>query len=230
MDKTALFRITYGLYVITSLKGDDKNGFIGNTTFQITSKPPQIAIGVSCDNYTHEFIHESKLFAVSVINQNADSELIKTFGYNSGRDIDKFAKVAWFPGNNGAPLIKEGVNATFECNVVQEINLKTHSVFIGEVTATDIISDAIPLTYEYFRSNMKGKAPKNAPTFVEEIPLSKSAHDGGNKYICGVCHYEYDPVKGDPEHGVLPGTKFEDLPDEWKCPVCGSLKKVFAPA
>ena len=229
MDKAALFRISYGLYVITSVKGDQKNGFIGNTTFQITSKPPQIALGVSCDNYTHDFIKESKLFAVSVINQDVDSKLIQTFGYNSGRDIDKFAEIEWLPGNNGAPLIKSGINATFECDVVQDINFGTHTIFIGEVTSTDIaISDATPLTYKYFRDTMKGKAPENAPTYVEETTTATPG-TAGQKYVCGVCHFEYDPAIGDPEHGFPSGTQFTDLPENWKCPVCASPLDVFSP-
>ena len=226
MDKTALFRISYGLYVVTSLKGNKQNGFIGNTTFQITSKPPRIALGVSCDNYTHEFIQESKLFAVSVINQNVDQRLIQTFGYNSGRDIDKFSEIEWSPGKNGAPLINNGINATFECDVKQEINLETHTIFIGEVTSTKtVINEATPLTYKYFRDEMKGKAPKNAPTYVEE---TGNLTTGEEKYVCGVCHFEYDPAVGDPKHGYPPNTLFSDLPETWTCPICGSPYNVFA--
>lgn len=228
MDRAPLFRISYGLYVITSLKNNHKNGFIGNTTFQITSKPAQIALGVSRDNYTHGFIQESKKFAVSVLNQDADPKIIQTFGYNSGRDIDKFAEIAWRPGKNGAPLITKDLNATFECNVVKEVNLGTHSIFIGEVSATEIIiEDAIPLTYGYYRDVMKGKAPKNAPTYVEE----KSSTTGtvGQVYACGVCGYKYNPEIGDPQRGFLPGTKFSDLPSTWTCPACGSPYDVFSP-
>jgi len=224
MNKSALFRISYGLYVVTSTKGEEKNGFIGNTTFQITSNPTQIAIGVSVNNYTHEFIRQSKIFAVSVINRDATMELIQTFGYKSGKDIDKFANIAWHTGENGAPLIDIGVNATFECNVVQEVNLDTHTIFIGKVTNGNIVNDSIPLTYEYFRNKMKGKAPVNAPTFVED-ESPQTANNG--KYVCSVCKYEYDPEIGDPEHGIPPGTKFEDILDDWKCPVCNSPKKVF---
>lgn len=229
MDRAALFRISYGLYVITSLKSNgQQNGFIGNTTFQITSKPAQIALGVSCDNYTHEFIQESKLFTVSVLNQDVDPKIIQTFGYHSGRDIDKFAEVEWLPGNNGAPVIKKDINATFECDVVQEINFVTHTIFIGEVKSTAIIAEnAIPLTYGYYREVMKGKAPKNAPTYVEEKTPSSSK--GGVKYVCGVCGFEYDPETGDPQHGYPPGTQFQDLPNTWTCPACGSPIDVFSP-
>jgi len=224
MDKQALYRISYGLYLITSIKENGAmNGFIGNTAFQITSSPARIAIGVSVDNYTHEFIEESGVFAVSVLNRDCRPELIKTFGYNSGRDIDKFAETPWTAGGNGAPLITEGTIATIECRVSQTVPLNTHTIFIGEVAAMNALNDAEPLTYAYYRNTMHGKAPKNAPTFIEEKPSG-----GELSHICSVCKYVYDPAKGDPAHGISPGTAFEELPDDWKCPVCGSPKNVFS--
>ena len=230
MDRRALFHISYGLYVITSVRDSDKNGFIGNTVFQITSKPPQVALGVSVDNYTHDFIHSSGLFNISVLNRNVSPEIIQIFGYTSGRDSDKFVRTDWKSGSNGAPLITDGVNAFFECRVTNEISMGTHSVFIGEVTDAETLpSESVPLTYEYYRETMKGKAPKNAPTYVEEPVSGDNATLSGDKYICSVCNYEYDPALGDPEHGIPPGTPFTDLPDDWKCPVCASPKEVFNP-
>lgn len=229
MNRAALFRISYGLYVITSTKANGtQNGFIGNTTFQITSKPPRIALGVSCDNYTYEFINESKLFAVSVLNQNLDPNIIQTFGYHSGRDIDKFDAVDWVAGHNGAPLLKNDINATFECKVESEFNFDTHTIFIGAVTNTNIIAEeATPLTYGYYRNVMKGKAPKNAPTYVEETKSENTG--GGTIYKCGVCGFEYDPSVGDSQRGYPPGTQFSDFPKTWTCPVCGSPLEVFSP-
>jgi flavin reductase (DIM6/NTAB) family NADH-FMN oxidoreductase RutF/rubredoxin len=229
MDKKALFHISYGLYVVTSVKGKEKNGFIGNTVFQITSKPARMAIGVSVDNYTHEFIEESKSFAVSIINQNVDTNLIKTFGYTSGKDVDKFAEIEWKESANGLPLICKDINATFECKVVDAIHLGTHTIFVGEVIDGNMIDDDIPvLTYEYYRNVLKGKAPKNAPTYTEGS--TPAAPNDDPKYVCGVCGYEYDPAAGDPDHGIEPGTKFEDIPADWVCPLCGSPKAVFSPS
>lgn len=226
MDKKALFHISYGLYVVTSVNDDKKNGFIGNTVFQITSKPARMAVGVSVDNYTHDFIKESKVFAVSIMNQNIDTNVIKTFGYMSGKDVDKFAEIDWKNSENGLPLICKDINATFECKVVEAINLDTHTIFVGEVISGDVIDDSVPaLTYEYYRNVLKGKAPKNAPTYVEDS--TPTAPNDDPKYVCGVCGYEDDPTLGDPEHGVVAGTKFEDLPADWLCPLCGSPKSVF---
>ena len=227
MDKKALFHISYGLYVVTSVKGEEKNGFIGNTVFQITSKPARMAIGVSVDNYTHDFIKESKSFAVSIINQDVDTNLIKTFGYMSGKDVDKFAEIEWKESENGLPLICKNINATFECEVVDEVNLGTHTIFVGEVISGDVIDESIPvLTYEYYRNVLKGKAPKNAPTYTEDS--TPAAPNDDPKYVCGVCGY--DSTIGDPDHGIEPGTKFEDIPDDWVCPLCGSPKAVFTPS
>ncbi len=229
MDKQALFHISYGLYIVTSVRGEEKNGFIGNTVFQITSKPPRMAIGVSVDNYTHDFIKESKSFAVSIMNQDIDTNVIKTFGYTSGKDVDKFAEIEWKESENGLPLICKDINATFECKVVDEVNFETHSIFVGEVISGNVVDATIPvLTYEYYRNVLKGKAPKNAPTYVEGSTPTSPNDDP--KYVCGVCGYEYDPALGDPDHGIEPGTKFEDLPDDWECPLCGSPKGVFTKA
>jgi len=229
MDKKALFHISYGLYVVTSVKGNEKNGFIGNTVFQITSKPARMALGVSVDNYTHDFIKESKSFAVSIINQEVDTNLIKTFGYMSGKDVDKFAEIEWKESENGLPLICKDINATFECKVVEEVNFGSHTIFVGEVISEEVIDDSIPvLTYEYYRNVLKGKAPKNAPTYTEDS--TPTAPNDDPKYVCGVCGYEYDPAAGDPDHGIEPGTKFEDIPDDWVCPLCGSPKAVFSPS
>lgn len=227
MDKKALFHISYGLYVVTAANGGKKNGFIGNTVFQITSKPARMAIGVSVDNYTHDFIKESKMFAVSIMNQDVDTNLIKTFGYMSGKDVDKFAEIEWKESDNGLPLICKQINATFECKVVEEINLGTHTIFVGEVISGDVIDESVPvLTYEYYRNVLKGKAPKNAPTYIDE-GAAPTAPSDDPKYVCGVCGYEDDPALGDPDHGIEPGTKFEDIPDDWVCPLCGSPKAVF---
>ena len=226
IDGKALFKISYGLYVISSSGAEHGCGFIGNTVFQITSKPQRVAIGVSRDNHTYGAIVENGACAVSVLKQTADPALIRTFGYQSSRDIDKFAEYGWHCGENGSPIVTDGMLACFECSVSQRVELDTHDICICEVTCSEVFDDdASPLTYEYYRSVMKGKAPKNAPTFVEESFEPRAA---AGSSICSVCKYEYDPEIGDLEHGVIPGTPFEALPDDWKCPVCASSKKVFA--
>ena len=231
IDRKALFNISYGLYVVSASDGNGrKSGFVGNTVFQITSKPPRLAVGVSRDNFTHGVIVDSGSLAISVLSRNAELPLIQTFGYKSSRDIDKFADLAFRPGDNGAPLVTEGTYAWFECSVSRILELETHDIFICEVTAANVADGGgSPMTYEYYREVLKGKAPKNAPTFVEQPtePVESAAANAGEKRVCSVCRYEYDPAKGDPEHGIEPGTSFDDLPDDWRCPICGSPKDVF---
>lgn len=230
IDRKALFKISYGLYVVSSADAAGNSGFIGNTVFQITSKPPRVAIGISHDNHTHGVIVNSGKIAVSVLSQNAELALIQTFGYKSSRDIDKFANFAWRLGENGSPIIIDGAQANFECSVSERLELETHDIFIGEVTNSNTIDNTTsPLTYEYYREVLKGKAPVNAPTFVEEqLDTTESKMAGSGTRVCSVCRYEYNPEKGDPDHGIAPGTPFESLPADWKCPVCNSSKEVFA--
>jgi rubredoxin len=143
--------------------------------------------------------------------------------------MDKFANFAWRLGENGSPIIIDGVQANFECSVLQRVEFETHDIFIGEVIAADTTDDAIPpLSYEYYRETLKGKAPKNAPTYVEEDLNSAAPEKCVQSTItCSVCGYKYDPTIGDPDHGIPPGTSFNSLPIDWKCPICASPKEVF---
>jgi len=229
MDYEAFFQISYGLYLVTSKKGNDINGFIGNTVFQVTAIPPTVAISVNRNNLTHEYIESSEVFAISVLGQNVDKELIQTFGYKSGREINKFENRHWDKSTLGLPLIKNASTAVFECAVINKISVGTHTIFVGKIlSAEKINNDSSPLTYDYYRAVFKGASPKNAPTYIDTSKLNKS---GGSmedkKYTCQICNYVYDPEKGDPEHGIAPGTAFEDIPDDWVCPVCKAGKDKF---
>jgi rubredoxin len=124
----------------------------------------------------------------------------------------------------------EDTLAWFECKVLQTIDVGTHLLFVGEVVDADVINGSQPpLTYAYYRDVKKGKSPKNAPTYVE--PAKSDAPDkapaSSGKYVCNACGYVYDPAAGDPEAGIPAGTRFEDLPKNWVCPVCGAAKSDF---
>ncbi len=228
MNIEAFFNITYGLYIISS--GDEKrnNGFIANTVFQVTAEPAQIAIACNKDNLTAQFIQNSKLFSISILKKETKPEILGLFGYQSGKDVDKFEKIEFIKGESGVPIVTEDTIAWFECELVQSFDVGTHLIFIGLILNNDlIIPDAKPLTYSYYRNVKKGKAPKNAPTYIkkeikkEEITMEKT------KYECVVCSHIYDPEVGDPDGGIEPGTAFEDIPDNWVCPVCGAGKEDF---
>lgn len=145
-----LHTLTYGLYIVSSKKGDAVNGQCANTVFQITSSPPQIAIGIGTDRYTHEFIKESGLFSVGVLATDS-IHLAKHFGFKSGREHDKFKDIAFELSDLGLPLLKETL-ANFQCRVVGELPCGTHTLFVGEVITMEVQRQGEPLTYaEYQR-------------------------------------------------------------------------------
>ncbi len=220
------FKISYGLYVVSSGDGENGNGFISNTVFQVTASPPKFAACCSKDNYTCEIIRKSKCFGVSVLEQETATEIIGKFGYNSGRDINKFESFKSKIGKTGVPLLLDNVIAIMECKVEEVIDVGTHLLFIGEVIEAELISDKDPITYDYYRKVKKGLSPKNAPTYIDKSKL-ETKNDNYIKYKCPVCGYVYDPADGDESSGVKPGTLFEDLPPGWVCPVCGVEKDDF---
>ena len=230
MNLEALFKISYGLYIVSSKDGEKINAHISNTFFQVTAEPPQFAICTNKENLTTDYIHKSKVFAVSVIQQDVDLQFIGIFGFKSGRDTNKFESVHYKTGSTGAPIVLDKTIAFVECEVNQEIDTGTHIIFIGTAVNADILSDNKPLTYSYYRDVIKGISPKNAPTYIDKSKLNiqkikeKTIYD---KYYCTVCGYVYDPEIGDDNSGIKPGTLFEDLPDDWSCPVCGATKDMF---
>ena len=168
MNTKALHQISYGLYVVAASKGDKINGQIANTVFQITSKPPVLAVSINKENYTHEFIKESRSFVVNVLDRETGMVFIGRFGFKCGRDIDKFDGIKYRLSQLGNPILDENSIAFLEVRVEKEVDVGTHTIFIGEVVDADIVSDDEPMTYAYYHMVKKGKAPKAAPTYIEE--------------------------------------------------------------
>ncbi len=223
MNVKALYKLGYGLYVVSSRKGDRLNGQIANTVFQITSEPPTIAVSINKNNLTHEFIKESKVLAVSVLSQDTPLSFIGHFGFKSGRDIDKLEGINYKMGETQAPVVTDNTLAYLETRVIQEVDVGTHTIFIGELVGADVIKEGEPMTYAYYHQVKRGTTPKTAPSYVEE----KKEVAKMPKYKCTVCGYIYDPELGDPDGGIKPGTPFEEIPDDWICPVCGAAKSEF---
>jgi flavin reductase (DIM6/NTAB) family NADH-FMN oxidoreductase RutF/rubredoxin len=217
----ALFKISYGLYIVSSGNKDRGNGFISNTFFQVTSEPPRFASCCNKDNFTAALIQETGAFSVSVIHNDTDPEIISRFGYKSGKDIDKLAGLNIKYGETGVPIVLNDCIAFLECKVVQTIDVGTHYMFIGELLQSEIVDDTKEaLTYLYYRKTWKGAAPKNAPTYIDKSKLgAESKRVDFKKFECTACGYIYDEA----EHDV----KFADLPGDWVCPVCGSEKSDF---
>jgi flavin reductase (DIM6/NTAB) family NADH-FMN oxidoreductase RutF/rubredoxin len=224
MDTKALYKIGYGLYIVSSIKGEKLNGQVANTVFQITSQPPTIAVSINKTNLTYEYIKASKVFTASILAQDTPLAFIGHFGFKSGRDIDKFKGINHKIGVTGAPIVTDHTLAYLEAKVLQEVDAGTHSIFIGELVGAEVISEGEPMSYAYYHQVKRGTTPKTAPSYIEE---EKEAGAKMAKYRCTVCEYVYDPELGDPDGGVKPGTPFEKLPDDWVCPVCGAAKDEF---
>ena len=168
MDLQAFFKISYGLYIVSACHDLRLNGYISNTVFQVTAEPAQLATCCSKQNLTCELITASKSFSISVLGQSAPATLFGLFGYKSGKDVNKFEKVNYQTGLTGSPIVLDNCIAYFECRVIQTVDLGTHLLFIGKVVESQQLKvDDVPMTYDYYREVRKGKAPKNAPTYVD---------------------------------------------------------------
>jgi len=237
MNFETFYTLSYGLYIISAQTKEKKNGYVANTVFQVTAEPSQLAVSCNKDNLSAQIIAESGFFSVSVLDQDASKEIIGRFGYNSGKKMDKFEETQFFETSEGIPVVTEDCVAWFTCKVVKIVDVGSHLLFIGEVLDGDFIDkEKTPLTYDYYHKVRHGRSPKNAPTYIKETRQDKPQKEAkevkkaaGQKWICLVCSHIYDPAEGDPGAGVAPGTPFEDLPDDWVCPVCGAEKVDFEP-
>lgn len=193
MDKKSVYKLSYGLFVLTASEGDKDNGCIVNTVIQLTSDPMQIAVTVNKGNLTHDMIKNTGKFNVSVIDNTAPFELFKHFGFQSGRESMKFGipdsyKFAPKYADNGLLYVSAYANAFMSGKVVKEIDLGTHTMFVAQMTDGEVLSDKPSMTYEYYLANVK--------------PRSEQKKTG---WVCKVCGYVYE---GDV------------LPDDFVCPIC----------
>lgn len=195
MDNKAMYKLSYGLFVLTAKDEVKANGCITNTAIQVASDPNTISFAVNKANYTHDMVMKTKVCNISVISEKADFELFKHFGFQSGRDVDKFAdfndcKMA----DNGIPYIIAGTNAYFSIEVTSTVDLGSHTLFIGKPTEMVVLDDAESATYAYYQSNIKPKP--------EKVGTTKS---GETVWRCKICGYEYVG---------------EELPEDFICPLC----------
>ncbi len=244
MKYKALHNLSYGLYIISTAYNEKLYGYIGNTVFQVTSSPPQIAISCHKDNVSAGMILASKKFSVSVLKKEADTSLIGKFGFMSSDTIDKFEGVNYIKSFTGAPIVIDSALAWFDCEVVTTLDAGSHLLILGMIRESDLIEEGDPLTYDYYRQKYKMLAPPNAPTYIEEVKLDAEGSvaeeheqnadnqqvDADNDaaiYTCSICGYRYDPSEGDPAAGIQPGTPFSELPPDYRCPVCNASKEYF---
>ena len=240
MNFSAFHKLSYGLYVIATEHKGEKVGYIANTAFQITAEPSKIAISCNKDNYSAQKIIDSKKFSISILKKEVDTSLIGKFGFMSSADVDKFDGVETITAKTGAPIVVDSSVAWFDCKVLDYSDVGTHLLIIAEVVDGDLFSNEAPLTYDYYHAKYKMRSPKNAPTYIdsdklgdepeteiveeEDEPVKESE---GGVHSCNICGYQYDPAEGDPNQGIPPGTPFEDLPDDYRCPICQADKDFF---
>ena len=164
-DRRAFRDLSYGLYIVTSRDGDRLNGQIVNTVIQVTSDPARVAVIINKQNLTHELISRSGLFGVSVLEESAPMTFLGPFGFRSGRDVDKLSKVQFKIGGTGCPLVLEHALSVLEAQVIDQVDLGTHTIFIGNTVNAEVLKEGQPLTYRYYQNFLKGKAPATAPSF-----------------------------------------------------------------
>ena len=185
-------KISYGLYVITVNDGVKDSGCICNTVVQVTTSPKRITLALNKTNYTTEIIQKTGQFNVSILSQDAKFSVFQRFGFQSGRDADKFSG---FDGakraENGLLYVTVGTNAFLGASVVQTVDLGSHLLFVADVTESGVLSDTPSATYEYYHAHIKQK------------PQPKTSE--GTVWRCKICGYEY---------------KGETLPPDFVCPVC----------
>ncbi|MPM75160.1 High molecular weight rubredoxin [bioreactor metagenome] len=216
MNLSTFFDMTYGMFLLGSVKDGKPTGCIVNTAVQISNKPPLLSVSVSHNNYTNSVIKESGLASVNILAQGVSMDVIRTFGFQSGRDTDKFASVPYIQTADGLPVLEDGICGWFECKVRNTVELPEYTLFILEVFECDRLGDRVaPMTYAYYQMVKKGGVPKNAPAHT--LPEEEGGRPAGPKYVCSVCGYEYDNYQG----------PFEFLPPDWKCPRCGAPKSAF---
>ena len=224
MNPKAFYSISYGLYIVSSAMNGKINGQVANTLFQVCSDPPIVAIAINKNNYTHEFISKSGMFVASILERDTPLSFIGSFGFKSGREVDKFKDVKFKSSEMGTPIVLDHTLAYIEAKMSKQMDVNTHTIFVGEVVNADVLKEGEPITYAYYQQVKRGTTPKSAPSYVE---IKKEVPTAMPKYKCTVCGYIYDPEKGDPDGGIPPGTPFEKLPDSWVCPVCGAEKGMF---
>ena len=167
IDTHALADMTYGLFIVGAKKDEKFNAMIANSVFQVTAEPPKIAIALNKQSLTHDYIKETGLFCVQPIAQEASMIFLGNFGFRTGKNYDKFAKVSYKLSPQGLPIVLDNTLSWMSVKVNQTIDLGTHTMFIGPVEDTQIIKEGQPLTYTYYQMVLRGKTPRGATTFKE---------------------------------------------------------------
>lgn len=204
-NKSVLWNLSYGVYIVSSMDNERPIGCIANSIMQLTHD--SIAISLNHQNYTNEIIKKTKRLAISILCTEVEENLIPIFGFTSSKETDKFNTFNYEIIDN-LPVIKQA-NGYLVLEVEKEVELETHTLFIAKIKNGDIINNKVPMTYKYYHDVIKGKAPKTAPTYIEE-----EVNKEGEKYKCTICGYIYE---GD----------ITKENDDFVCPICKQPRNVF---
>lgn len=193
MNNKAMYKLSYGLFILSAKEGDKDNACINNTAIQAAADPNQMSIALNKTNFTHNMIKNTGKFNISVINKEVTFDIFKRFGFQSGRDTDKFDGFTGYSiAPNGIRYITESTNAYFSINVKKNVDLGSHTMFIGEIKDMEVLNEIPSATYEYYQNNIKPK-PKNPK------------ETKGTVWRCRICGYEYIG---------------EEIPADFICPIC----------
>lgn len=192
IEKEAMYKLTYGLFVLTTTDGEKQNGCIVNTVSMITDSPKRITVFVNNANYSAELLKKTGVFNVSVLTESAPFDIFKQFGFSSGRDTDKFAGGRYATSENGLYYLPEHTNAVLSAKVVDSYDYGSHTLFVAEVTEAKTLSSEKSVSYEYYLNHIKPK------------PEAKK-ESAGKKWVCKICGYVYEG---------------EELPSDYICPIC----------
>ena len=215
INKNTFRSLSYGVYIVSTLDGARPTGCVANSAMQITSEPATIAVSINHDNYTNGCIEKTGKFALSILSEESNPGLIGTFGFQSGKDVDKFDGVETVEAE-GLSIVADACGYVV-CKVIDKMETATHTVFLGEVIAAEVLKEEDAMTYAYYHKVVKGKSPKNAPTYIAEEPeVAKEELKKEGKWVCSICGYEYA--------GMIP---FEEVPEEFVCPLCKQPKSKF---
>ncbi len=201
MNEKAMFKISYGLFVLTAQENNIDNGCIVNTVGQVTNTPNRISVTVNKQNHTHDMISRTGIFNVSILAEDSKFDTFKHFGFQSGKDVKKFEgqmPVTFARSSNGLCYILDGCNSYISARVISSTDLGTHTMFIADVTDCEILTETTSLTYNFYQSHIKP-----APT-----PQKKKG------FVCTICGYIYE---GD------------TLPSDFICPWCKHPASDFIP-
>jgi len=208
MDLTVLFKLSYGLYNLGTMYNGKPVGCIVNTAFQITNTDPIIlGVSVSKDNLTCDALLQTGRFSLSILSEETRRDVFALMGYRSAKTCDKYEGLN-YEMRHDLPVLLENCSGYVYCDIVTTQDFSTHIVFFARITETEHGENLPVMTYDYYHTVLKAKAPKNAPTYQANKPKAPE------QWICDMCGFVYE--------GDLTAE-----PDDWCCPVCGAPKSLF---